>query len=218
MIAGSANTVSATPPAGTILIGWAINGQPAGWALPLTLVADGNAAVVASFAAPPAYPDVPPGHPAYAATRQLGARGLVRGYADGRFGPDDRLLRAQIAALLVRAMGRGGERHPNPFTDGGGITPELWQAVATLAARNIARGYDADTCGPNDPVTQAQAISLTARTLVAEGHWQPQPDDPALYPAVPASFTAAFAAGAEAGGRRERTGLKGAGHVGMAQG
>jgi hypothetical protein len=112
---------------------------------------------------------------------------LIRGYGDGRFGPEDELLRAQIAVLLVRAMGWSGEQAANPFTDGGGIAPELWDAVAILAARDIARGYDADTYGPNNKVLQAQAISLIARTMVAKGYWQYQPDNPALYAAVPAS-------------------------------
>ena len=33
------------------------------------------------------------------------------------------------------------------------IDPELWNGVAILAARNIARGYDADTYGPNNKVS-----------------------------------------------------------------
>ena len=187
VIAGSANTVSAAPPGGQIFIGWTIDGRPAGWALPLTFAATADASVVGQFATPPAYGDVPPGHPAYEATRQLGARGLVKGYGDGRYGPDDQLLRAQVAVLLVRAMGWSDEQHANPFTDGNGIDGELWAAVATLAARNIARGYDAATYGPNDQVLYAQAISLITRTMVAQGYWQYRPDNAALYTAVPAS-------------------------------
>ncbi len=187
VIAGSANTVSALPPDGQLFTGWTINGQPSGWASPLTFASIEDATVVGQFAPPPIYSDVPPGSAAYEATRQLGARGLVRGYTDGRFGPDDQLLRAQIAVLLVRAMGWSGEQHPNPFTDDNGLTGELWSAVATLASRNIARGYTDTTYGPNDWVLYAQAVSLITRTMVAQGYWQYQPDDPNLYPAVPAS-------------------------------
>jgi PKD repeat protein len=187
VILGSHNTVSTTAPGGMVLTMWMVNDQAAGWAPGLSLLADGDKTIAATFGTPPQYDDVAASHSAYRAVSELGARGLLKGYGDGRFGPEDKLLRAQIAVLLVRALGWGGEQHPNPFTDGGGIAPELWDAVATLAARGIARGYDADTYGPNDQVLQAQAISLIARTMVAQGYWQYQPDNPALYPAVPAS-------------------------------
>jgi glucose/arabinose dehydrogenase len=187
VIAGSANTLSVVPSAGQLFTGWTVGGQAAGWAQPLNLTASEHTAIVASFAVPPNYADLPPGHPAREAARQLGARGLVRGYGNGNFGPEDELLRAQIAVLLVRAMGWSGEQAENPFTDGGGIDPELWDAVAILAARDIARGYSATSYGPNNRVLQAQAISLIARTMVAQGYWEYQPDNPALYTAVPVS-------------------------------
>jgi glucose/arabinose dehydrogenase len=188
VIAGSGNTISvASPGEGQIFTGWTVDGQPAGWAQPLHLTAGEAATVGAHFATPPTFDDLPPGHPAREAARQLSARGLIRGYGNGSFGPDDQLLRAQIAVMIVRAMGWSGEEANNPFTDGSGIDPELWDAVAILAARNIARGYDADTYGPNDRVLQAQAISLITRTMVAQGYWQYQPDNPALYTAVPGS-------------------------------
>jgi hypothetical protein len=188
VIAGSGNTISvAQPSGGQIFTGWTVNGQAAGWKQPLNFTAAENATIGAQFATPPVYDDLPPDHPAYEAVRQLSARHLILGYGNGDFGPENELLRAQIAVMIVRAMGWSGEQATNPFTDGGGITPELWNAVATLAARNIAHGYDADTYGPNDRVLQAQAISLITRTMVAQGYWDYQPDNPALYTAVPAS-------------------------------
>ena len=40
---------------------------------------------------------------------------------------------------------------------------------------------------PTTSVLQAQAISFIARAMVAKGYWQYQPDNPALYPNVPAT-------------------------------
>jgi subtilisin family serine protease len=133
------------------------------------------------------FSDVPTDHPYYEAITTLATEGVIRGYGNGRYGPGDTTLRAQMAVLLVRAMGWSGEQAENPFTDGGGIDPELWDAVAILAARDIARGYSATSYGPNNRVLQAQAISLIARTMVAQGYWEYQPDNPALYTAVPVS-------------------------------
>ncbi|MFN8541912.1 MAG: PQQ-dependent sugar dehydrogenase [Thermomicrobiales bacterium] len=188
VIMGSGNTISVGQPAGDqIFVGWTVNGTTEGWAQPLHVTADEAKTIGATFATPPTYNDLPTGHPASEAVRQLSARGLIKGYTNGNFGPEDNLLRAQIAALIVRAMGWSGEQANNPFTDGTGISPELWKAVAILAERNIAHGYTATTYGPNDFVLQAQAISLITRTMVAQGYWQYQPDDPSLYTAVPAS-------------------------------
>jgi len=49
--------------------------------------------------------DVPPGSPYYDAVTQLAARGVIGGYDNGCFGPGDATLRAQMAALIARAMG-----------------------------------------------------------------------------------------------------------------
>ena len=114
-------------------------------------------------------------------------RGIVRGYGDGRFGPDDVSLRAQMAALIARAMGWDDEYWPNPFPDQGIVDGDLWRAVGALHRYDVARGYQDGTFNPTGPVLHAQTISFIARAMVAKGYWQPQPDNPALYPEVPAA-------------------------------
>lgn len=131
--------------------------------------------------------DVSPADPAYAAITKLARRGIIQGYGDGRFGPEDQTLRAQMAALIARAMSWNNEDHGNPFPDQGSVDPDLWRNVGTLAFYNVARGYEDGTFGPDNAVLNVQVISLITRALVANGHWQQQPDDPALYPNVLAS-------------------------------
>jgi hypothetical protein len=144
------------------------------------------------------FADVPADHPAYRAIEELRARGLVKGYEDAAcvasglaapcFGPADTSSRAQMAVMIVRAMGWSGEQATNPFTDRGGIAPELWDAVAILAAREVALGYGDGRYGPNDPVTQSQVASFITRAMVERGYWQRATvDDPAIYPNVPES-------------------------------
>jgi hypothetical protein len=165
-----------------------VDGLDAGWAAPLTITLDRDRAVVAAFAPRPAFPDATPAQTGAAeAVAQLAARGVIRGYADGTFGPADPVLRAQMAALIVRAMGWGGERPANPFTDRDGVDDELWQAVAILAAHGVARGYGDGTYGTTGPVLNVQVISFIARAMVDQGHWQAQPDDGTVYPDVPAA-------------------------------
>jgi spore germination protein YaaH len=50
------------------------------------------------------YPDVPAGSWSYGPIAALSARGLVDGFADGTFGPGAAITRAQMAALLTRAV------------------------------------------------------------------------------------------------------------------
>lgn len=196
-------TVSLTPQAGgdSIFTGWTVDGQMAGHAVPLTITMDKDHAVVATFGKPLAFCDVNQGDPYYAAIRQLSARGVIRGFDPGDgsrcFGPADSTLRAQMAALIARPLGWDQEDHDNPFTDQGNVDGDLWRNVGTLAFYNTARGYAPESClargaqapcyGPTDDVLNAQVIAFIARGMVARGYWQPQPDNPALYPNVPES-------------------------------
>ncbi|QCU78471.1 S-layer homology domain-containing protein [Citricoccus sp. SGAir0253] len=52
--------------------------------------------------------DVPPSHGSYRPITWLNAAGVVRGHADGGFGPDDAVTRGQAAALLYRLKHRPG--------------------------------------------------------------------------------------------------------------
>lgn len=194
-------TAQPTPGSGALFISWVVDGSLVGHGNPLTLTMDGPHIVYATFAVPPAFCDVTPSHPNYEAIRQLAARGIIRGYqsTNGQtcFGANDSLQRAQMAALIARAFGWDQESHPNPFTDRNGIDANLWSSVAALAHYNVTKGYSAADCakrnvappcfGPLEKVTQAQVISFISRAMVAKGYWQTQPDNPAIYPGVPAS-------------------------------
>lgn len=161
----------------------------------------------------PTFPDVSEGHLASAAVENLAALRIVRGYGDGdyRFGVDDTIMRAQMAAVICRSMSAGdigvieglpgidtvplsgpaetwaGEDHGNSFTDRRQVDDELWRDVGTLAYYNVALGFGDGTYGPTDPVLYVQMISFIARAMVRKGFWQQQSDDPNIYPNVSAS-------------------------------
>jgi len=184
--AGTPVTLVATPEPGYLFTGWRLDGAPQGWANPLSLTLSGERTVVATFAPRPAFSDLPADHPAAEAIGQLAARGIIKGYGDGTFGTGDIVLRAQMAALLVRAMDWSGEAADTPFGDRGEVDDELWNAVGVLAARGVARGYGDGSFGPLDPVLHAQAISFITRALVAQGAWTTATvDDPSPYANVP---------------------------------
>jgi hypothetical protein len=97
----------------------------------MTLVALG--ASRPGLAAPP-FNDVPSDNPAYTAINELASRGIIRGCdpSAGLFCPDVNTLRAQMAALIARAMAWDLEDHGNQFTDRcdqvqGRIDNDLWR-------------------------------------------------------------------------------------------
>ena len=156
---------------------------------------NGRHSVTARFAPRPDFSDLPRTHPNYEAVSELAARAIIRGYGDGRFGPNDTTLRAQMAAMIARAMGWDTQDWGNPFTDQGYIDPDLWRNVGTLAHYDVARGYTPEGCrkigapypcfGPVDRVIYAQSISFITRAMVAGGYWVYETEDnPALYPNV----------------------------------
>ncbi len=174
----------ATPGNRQVFIGWAIDGTVQSYTNPVQLTLASGHTVTALFGPTQDFPDLSPS-PMKEAIDQLAARGIVRGYADGSFGPNDTTLRAQMAALIARAMGWDAEDHGNPFPDRGVVDDALWRNVGTLAFHNVAKGYGDGTYNPTAPVLQAQVISFITRAMVAKGYWIQQPDNPALYTNVP---------------------------------
>ena len=142
-------------------------------------------------AATPTFTDVDPNStsPYAVAIYALAQRGILNGYNDGtgRFGPLDPIIRAQAAAVVVRALGWSGDQGRSNFSDQGTIDNELWNSVRVLADRGVAQGFGDGTYRPTLPVSQVQAVSLITRAMVNKGYWVNQPDADTLYPDVPAS-------------------------------
>jgi hypothetical protein len=219
--AGDVAAVTATAGAGQLLTGWTFDGQFVGWHTPLSITMNSSHTVVGTFAPTKTFGDVPSNHQAANAITQLATRGYIRGYNATQYGPNDGVQRAQMAALIARAMPHGPGTPPtmltppaclvagswdcedwgNTFTDRQGLDANLWRNAGTLQHYNVARGYAAGDCaakgkafpcyGPTDPVTHAETITFITRAMVAKGYWTLQPATP--QPGVPTVFAAEFA-------------------------
>ena len=184
---GAVASLNAAPAAAQVFTGWTIDGQFEGWANPLTITMNANHTAVAGFGGRLTFADAGPSQTgATEAIAQLAARGIIKGCdPDAKlFCPTDPTLRAQMAALIVRAMGWGNEHPANPFPDRNGVDDELWQAIAILAGHQVAKGYSDGNYGTTDPVLNAQVISFITRAMVNHGYWQARPDDGTVYPNV----------------------------------
>lgn len=89
-------------------------------------------------------------------------RGLMGGYGDGLFRPDNRLTRAQFAQILYNQAGRPAVTGEVPFTD---VAPDAWcaPAVAWAAERGITGGYGGGLFGPDEPITREQLAVMLWR-------------------------------------------------------
>ncbi len=106
------------------------------------------------------------GHWAISSINQLVALGAINGYPDGSFKPDNTISRAEFAAVLVKAFSLNQQGNIT-FQD----TVNHWARnhIAAAVASGVANGYDADTFGPNDPVTREQMAVMIVRAAGLEG-------------------------------------------------
>lgn len=108
------------------------------------------------------FTDVSEGDWYYEAVRFVQERGLMNGYSDGRFGPNDNLSRAQLAQILFNKEGRPGVDYLLDFSD---VAGEAWytEAIRWAASQGIVGGYGNGTFGPNDPITREQLAVMLWR-------------------------------------------------------
>ncbi len=121
------------------------------------------------FAGP--FPDLA-GHWSRRHAEVLWARGVIRGLPDGRFAPDRLVTRAEVARLLVMALGDTGESRmlaglPSSFLD---LGPTHWANGYVEAGfeRGLVMGYPDGHFRPDQPVTRTELVVMLARA----GGWE----------------------------------------------
>ncbi|MDR1570962.1 MAG: S-layer homology domain-containing protein, partial [Clostridiales Family XIII bacterium] len=97
------------------------------------------------------------------------ANGIVKGYGDGRFGPDDAITREQMAAIIHRYAAFAGEA-PVPvaeasFADWDSISEYARPAAGALAAQGVILGRPGGVFDPQARTTRAEAAAMLHRFL-----------------------------------------------------
>lgn len=116
------------------------------------------------------FSDVPSNMWCAEAIRVTSALGIVAGYTDGTFRPDNHITRAQFATMCVRFLDSTGSDengYSNVFKD---VTPGAWyyDYVMTAAEHDWVNGYGNGYFGPNDKITRAQVMTLMNHMLGRE--------------------------------------------------
>ena len=95
----------------------------------------------------------------------LADMGIVKGYEDGTFRPNEPITRAEFAAIATRFFEETGATYePGTFTD---VVGNEWFAGAIADAVNLGLigGYEDGTVRPNNNITRAEACAIVNRTL-----------------------------------------------------
>ncbi len=117
-----------------------------------------------------AYPDVDEDYWAAAQINDLTAKGVIIGYPDGTFQPDNNVTRAEFAAMVIRALGQEHTKviQPVEFTD---ITEEHWaysDIQKALYFDLISRDSEGDLFRPDDPVSRGETVTVAVNALTTE--------------------------------------------------
>ncbi len=125
------------------------------------------------------YTDVPPSHPFWVYIERLSAHGIVGGYSDGTFRPDNWVTRGQLTKFASNAAGFSEPIPPNQqtYTD---VPPSqtFWLYIERLSSRGIISGYQCGVppAGPCDPqnrpwflpdatITRGQTSKIVSNTF-----------------------------------------------------
>lgn len=86
--------------------------------------------------------------------------GIVSGYTDGRFGPEDHVIREQFAAILWRSANRPTPGAAEPFADQSQIAAYAVDAVAWAKSKGIIHGRDNNVFDPRANITRSEAAVM----------------------------------------------------------
>ncbi|WP_071392978.1 S-layer homology domain-containing protein [Bacillus tuaregi] len=109
------------------------------------------------------FTDVPSEHIASGFIGAIAEAGVMKGFPDGTFRPNQMITRAQTAIILSRAFNLTEESHI-PFTD---LSPtmESYLHIKIIIANNLTQGFEDNTFRPYLYVTRAHFSAFLARAL-----------------------------------------------------
>ncbi|MFO7151805.1 MAG: S-layer homology domain-containing protein [Bacillota bacterium] len=94
--------------------------------------------------------------------------GIVQGYPDNTFRPDEKITREQMAAMIVRAVNLAPAAEELSFADSSKISKWAKEAVATAVETGIMEGYTDNTIRPQAKTTRAEAVTVIVNALKVE--------------------------------------------------
>ncbi|WP_158602409.1 S-layer homology domain-containing protein [Cohnella endophytica] len=86
--------------------------------------------------------------------------GVVFGYPDGTFRPNEKVTRAEFASMLIRGLKPAEEGKPLPFIDKNEVGAWALPALEKAYKLGIIHGYSDKSIRPNNNITHAEMIVM----------------------------------------------------------
>lgn len=132
----------------------------------------------------PGFKDIPKSYPYYGEIAALANAGIINGFPDGSYRPNETLSRGQMAKIIANAFKLQGDAANLPFTDV--VNSPYKEQIAALYANKVTTGTTATTFSPLAPVTRGQLASFVVRAeeaKVVKPEEPGQPEQPEQPPA-----------------------------------
>ncbi|WP_240419817.1 S8 family serine peptidase [Paenibacillus periandrae] len=112
-----------------------------------------------------AYTDLTPKHWAYDWIARAAGRGIIDGYPDRSFAPDQPISRMEMTSMMARSMNiTGNQRGAVPFTD---VDDQYWGVgiLRQMKAGGWIGGYANGSFRPDQQATRAEFITMLTQIL-----------------------------------------------------
>ena len=125
------------------------------------------------------------------AVQVLAGKGIIKGYVDGTFKPDQAITRSEFTAMIARfSEVSGGDK---TFSD---VPVENWayMYITSAAAKGWITGYTDGTFRPLNPISRAEAAVITNRMLerVADEDYIDDSEDVKAFPDLAKTYWAYY--------------------------
>ena len=96
--------------------------------------------------------------------QELSQRGIIAGFPDGKFKPEEAVTRAQFAAMLNKAFQKAPQRQPITFAD---VPSNYWasSAIGQVYSTGFLSGYPGNRFEPNQAIPRQQVLVSLANGL-----------------------------------------------------
>ncbi len=113
------------------------------------------------------------------AIRYLSSKGIINGTTATTFSPDGSINRAEIATLLVKALGKLDSTATTSFSD---VSKSNWYytAAASSQRHGIINGYEDNTFRGTTNISKVQIVAVSSRVLTKEMSYK-APNNPSTY-------------------------------------
>lgn len=109
----------------------------------------------------------------YDDVKELSARGIVKGYEDKSFKPNNQITRAEFLIMVLRASGNDNFDNNSGFLDEypqsnfKDVKTSDWfhKAVEEGTSNGLIKGYSDNSFHPNSPITRAEATALLNKMI-----------------------------------------------------